>query len=123
MAKTILVVEDDPRQMRLIRDLLKLSEYKTIEATDGQKGVESANKSKPDLILMDIMMPKMDGYTACREIKLDKTTKAIPLVMLTSLDYPLNKELGKDVGADGYITKPFDHRALLDIIHRFLPTS
>ncbi len=68
-------------------------------------------------------MPKMDGYTACREIKMDKATKAIPVVMLTSVDFQLNKELGKDVGTDGYITKPFDHQALLDVIHRFLPTS
>ncbi len=123
MAKTILIVEDDPRQLRLIRDLLELSGYKTIEATDGEKGVELAKKYRPALILMDIMMPKMDGYTACREIKLDKATRAIPVVMVTSLDYPLNKELGKDVGADGYITKPYDHQALLDVIHRFLPAS
>ncbi|MFC2041102.1 PleD family two-component system response regulator [Chloroflexota bacterium] len=123
MAKAILVVEDDPRQLRLVRDLLELSGYKLIEAADGEQGVELAKKHKPALILMDVMMPKMDGYTACREIKLDKTTKAIPVVMLTSLDYPLNKELGKDVGADGYITKPFDHQALLDVIHRFLPTA
>ena len=123
MAKVILIVEDDPKQLVLIRDLLKVSGYKTIEATDGEKGVELAKRSKPALILMDIMMPKMDGYTACREIKLDKATKAIPVVMLTSLDYQLNKELAKDVGADGYITKPFDHQALLDVIHRFLPTA
>ena len=123
MAKTILIVEDDPRQMRLIRDMLKVSGYKTIKATDGEKGVELAKAKKPDLILMDIMMPKMDGYTACREIKLDKATRVIPVVMVTSLDYPLNKELGKDVGADGYITKPFGRQELLDVIHRFLPAS
>ena len=123
MAKTVLIVEDDPRQMRLIGDLLKVSGYSTIEATDGEKGVELAKAKKPDLILMDIMMPKMDGYTACREIKLDKATRVIPVVMVTSLDYPLNKELGKDVGADGYITKPFGHQELLDVIHRFLPAS
>ena len=123
MAKVILIVEDDPKQLVLIRDLLKVSGYKTIEAADGKQGVELAKKHKPALILMDVMMPKMDGYTACREIKLNKTTRAIPVVMLTSLGYPLNKELGKDVGADGYITKPFDHQALLDVIHRFLPTA
>ena len=123
MAKTILIVEDDPRQMRLIQDLLKISGYATITATDGEKGIKLAKAKKPDLILMDIMMPKMDGYTACREIKLDKATRVIPVVMVTSLDYPLNKELGKDVGADGYITKPFGRQELLDVIHRFLPAS
>ena len=123
MAKVVLVVEDDPRSLKLIRDLLQSSGYSTIEATDGEKGVKLAKARKPDLILMDIMMPKMDGYTACREIKLDKTTKAIPVVMLTSLDYELNRALGKDVGAAEYITKPFDRQELLDLISQFLPAS
>jgi len=123
MAKVILVVEDEPKSLKLIRDLLQVSGYKTIEATDGEKGVELAKAKKPDLILMDIMMPKMDGYTACREIKMDKATKAIPVVMLTFLDQELNKELGRDMGADGYITKPVNHQELLDVINRFLPAS
>ncbi|MFC2052237.1 PleD family two-component system response regulator [Chloroflexota bacterium] len=123
MAKTILVVEDDPRQMRLIQDLLKISGYITVAATDGEKGVELAKKYKPALIFMDIMMPKMDGYTACREIKLDKATKSIPVVMLTSLDFPLNKDLAKDVSSDGYITKPLDRHKLTDVMHKFSITS
>ena len=123
MGKVILIVEDDPKSLKLTRDLLQVSGYTTIEATDGEQGVELAKARKPDLILMDIMMPKMDGYTACREIKMDKATKAIPVVMLTSLDYELNKALGKDVGAAEYITKPFDRQELLDVINRFLPAS
>ncbi len=121
MAKVILVVDDDPKNLKLIRDLLQVSGYKTVEATGGEQGVKLAKSKKPDLILMDIMMPKVDGYTACREIKMDKATKAIPVVMLTSLDYELNKELGRDMGADGYITKPVDRQKLLDVIRRFLP--
>ncbi len=123
MAKVILVVEDDPKDLKLIRDLLQVSGYKTIEATGGEQGIELAKSKKPDLILMDILMPKVDGYTACREIKMDKATKAIPVVMLTSLDYELNKELGRDMGANGYMTKPFSRQELLDVISRFLPTS
>ena len=123
MAKVILIVEDEPKSLVLIRDLLKVSGYSTIEATNGEQGVELAKKHRPALILMDIMMPKMDGYTACHEIKLDKVTKAIPVVMLTSLDYELNKALGKDVGAAEYITKPVDREELLDVISRFLPAS
>ncbi len=121
MAKVILIVEDDPKDLKLIRDLLQVSGYKTIEATGGEQGIELAKAKKPDLILMDILMPKVDGYTACREIKMDKATKAIPVVMLTSLDYELNKELGKDMGANAYITKPFGRQELLDVISRFLP--
>ena len=123
MAKVILVVEDDSKSLKLIRDLLQASGFTTIEATDGEQGVELAKSKKPDLILMDIMMPKVDGYTACREIKMDKATKAIPVVMLTSLDYELNKELSRDMGANGYMTKPVDRQELLDVISRFLPTS
>ncbi len=123
MAKLILVVDDEPKSLKLIRDLLQASGYKTIEAADGEQGVELAKARKPDLILMDIMMPKMDGYTACDAIKKDEATKAIPVIMLTSLDYELNKKLGRDMGAAGYITKPFDHQELLGVISRFLPTS
>jgi len=119
MAKVILVVEDDPKQLRLTRDLLTISGYKILEATDGEQGVELAKKHKPDLILMDIMMPKMDGYTACSEIKLDWATTAIPVVMLTSLDLPLNKKFAREVGADGYITKPLIlSQVLVDLINQ-----
>ncbi len=123
MAKLILIVEDEPKNLTLLRDLLQVSGYKTIEAAGGEQGIELAKAKKPDLILMDILMPKVDGYTACHEIKMDKATKAIPVVMLTSLDYELNKELGRDMGANGYMTKPVDRQELLDVISRFLPTS
>jgi len=123
MAKVILVVEDDPKSLILIRDLLRLSGFTTVEATDGKQGVKLAKDKKPDLILMDIMMPKMDGYTACLAIKADKATKSIPVVILTALGHELNKQLGKEMGADGYMTKPVNRQELLDVISRFLPTS
>ncbi len=123
MSKLILIVEDEAKTLKLIRDLLQVSGFTTIEATDGKQGVELAKARKPDLILMDIMMPQMDGYTACYAIKKDKATKAIPVVILTNLDYELNKKLGRDMGAAGYITKPFGRQELLDVISQFLPTS
>ena len=123
MSKLILIVEDEAKTLKLIRDLLQVSGFTTIEATDGKQGVELAKESKPDLILMDIMMPKMDGYTACYAIKKDKATKAIPVVILTNLDYELNKKLGRDMGAAGYITKPLGRQELLDVISQFLPTA
>ncbi len=123
MAKTILVVEDEPKSLKLVRDLLQMTGYKTIEATDGKQAIKLAKTEKPDLILMDILMPVMDGYTACHAVKTDKATKTIPVVMLTSLDQKLNKAIGKEMGADGYITKPFDVKELLDVINRFLPAS
>ncbi len=124
MAKTILIVEDDSKQLTLARDILKHAGFKTLEATNGEEGVKLAKKHKPDLIFMDIMMPKMDGYTACNEIKKDKSTKAIPVVMLTALDLPLNIKLADEVGSDGYVTKPLVlNEELMDIINKFSPSS
>ena len=123
LAKVILIVEDDPDSLRLTRRLLQISGYTTIEATDGKQGVELAKARRPDLILMDIMMPEMDGYTACDAIKTDKATSEIPVVMLTAMGYELNKKLAEKMGADGYITKPFTREELLDVINQFLPTS
>ena len=123
MGKTILIVEDEPKNMTLTRDMLKISGYETIEAVDGRQGVEKAKSAKPNLILMDIMMPKMDGYAACREIKADPATKNIPVIMLTAVGYDLNKKLAKQMGADGYVTKPFSRQQLVDAIILLLGTS
>ena len=123
MGKTILIVEDEPKNMTLTRDMLKISGYETIEAVDGRQGVEKAKSARPDLILMDIMMPKMDGYAACREIKADPATKNIPVIMLTAVGYDLNKRLAKQMGADGYVTKPFSRQQLVDAITLLLGTS
>ncbi len=111
MSRVVLIVEDDPRSMRVTQDLLRAAGYTTVAAIDGEQGVELARARKPDVILMDIMMPRMDGYSACRTIKADRATRDIPVIMLTSPDFELNKELGRGVGADGYITKPL---ALMD---------
>jgi CheY-like chemotaxis protein len=123
MGKTILIVEDEPKNMTLTRDILKISGYETIEAVDGRQGVEKAKSARPNLILMDIMMPKMDGYAACREIKADPATKNIPVIMLTAVGYDLNKKLAKQMGADGYVTKPFSRQQLVDAISVLLGTS
>ena len=123
MGKVILIVEDDPKSLTLTKDLLKVSGYTTIQATDGKQGVELAKAAKPDLILMDIMMPKMDGYTACQDIKADQATRSIPVVMLTSVGYELNKKLAKQVGADGYVTKPLGRQELIDAISPLLANS
>jgi CheY-like chemotaxis protein len=123
MGKVILIVEDDPKSLTLTKDLLKISGYTTIQATDGKQGVELAKAAKPDLILMDIMMPKMDGYAACHDIKADQATRNIPVVMLTAVGYELNKKFAKQVGADGYVTKPFGRQELIDAISPLLATS
>jgi len=115
--KRILVVDDEPN-IRLLLIRMLSNDYTILEATDGQEAIDLARDLKPDLILMDLLMPRMDGYTACSVIKTDPTTRGIPVVMLTAVGFELNKQLAERVGASGYITKPF---ALSDIIKTISP--
>ena len=117
--KTVLVVDDEATIRRVIVGILG-KEYVVLEAVDGEAALEIAKRQKPDLILMDLMMPKMDGYTACTALKADQATKAIPVVMLTAVGNELNKKLAKEVGGDGYITKPFTPQELLDVVKNLL---
>ena len=116
---SILIVDDEQTIRSLVRAFLS-NKFILLEACDGDEAVDIARKHKPDLIFMDIIMPNMDGYQACSMIKRDKSTRSIPVVMLTGLGYELNKKLVKEVGADGYITKPFTPKELLDTIGKFL---
>ena len=118
--RKILIADDEPSVRALVKRLLS-ENYIVLEANNGEEAVSTAHNEKPDLILMDIMMPKMDGNTACYALKTDQATKAIPVVMLTAVGYELNKKLSQDImGADGYITKPFSRQDLLDTIGQFL---
>ena len=117
--KTILIVDDEPNIKELV-SVIPGNDYSVLKASDGKEAIDIARSQKPDLILMDIMIPETDGYTACYAIKTDKATRAIPVVMLTALGYELNRELGRQVGADGYITKPFSYQKLRDMIGQFL---
>lgn len=117
--KTVLVVDDEATIRRLIAGILG-TDYIVLEAMDGEAAIDIAKRQKPDLILMDLMMPKMDGYTACSLIKSDQAIKVIPVVMLTGVGNELNKKLAKEVGGDGYITKPFTPQELLDVIKNLL---
>ncbi len=119
MTKLILIVEDKPKNVTLLRDLLQVSGYKTIEATDGKQGVELAKASKPDLILMDVQMPKMDGLEATRILKAD-TTRNIPILALTSYAMKGDKERILKAGCDGYLAKPFDIQELLKTVAEYL---
>ena len=111
----ILVVDDEENIRHLLRSMLG-NKYIVLEAKDGEIAIDIARRNKPDLILMDIMMPKMDGYTACYTIKQDPATKTIPVVMVTAVGQELNKKLAKEMGADGYITKPFSLLELLNTV-------
>jgi two-component system cell cycle response regulator DivK len=120
MGKTILIVEDEPRNLKLLRDLLLRFGYEILEASDGEQGVKSAGEKMPDLILMDIMMPKMDGLEATRIIKADTKTKHIPIIALTSYAMKGDREKTIEAGCDGYIAKPIDIKEVLKTIEHYL---
>lgn len=120
----VLVCDDDPQDQKITRAYLRLRtdwEIKILEAKNGREAVDIAISESPDIILMDIMMPEVDGLTACHMIKTSSRTCGIPVIMLTAVDHDLNKKLSQKVmGADGYITKPFTPEDLRGVITQFI---
>lgn len=118
--KIILSVEDNASNRKIIRDLFGKRGYKVIEATDGEEGIAMAEREKPDLILMDIQMPKISGYEAAKAIKSNPELKHIPIIAVTS--YALNGDDQKayESGCDDYISKPFRPRLLLEKVEKYL---
>jgi CheY-like chemotaxis protein len=120
--KKVLIVDDEPNVRRLLRTILSKN-FNVVEAEDGKQAIEIANSQKPDVILMDMMMPKMDGLTACLAIKNNPATKLIPVIMVTAISFELNIKLSQQMGANGYVTKPFSSQALLDKIAQVLTVT
>lgn len=120
MPRKILVVEDETELQKALSIRLKAIGYEVITAQDGQEGLEKARSICPDLIVLDILMPKMDGYEVCRMLKFDARYKSIPVIMLTAKAQDVDKAMGKKVSADDYITKPFETQDLLDKIKKYL---
>jgi len=116
--KKVLIVDDEMYIRQLVNNALG-RDYTVLEASDGEEAIYIIRTQKPDLILMDVLMPNLDGYTACYEIKKDEATRAIPVVMLTGIGHELNKKLAQKMGADGYITKPFNLQDLLETVKRY----
>ena len=121
MSRRILVVEDQEDNRQILRDLLGSADYEMDEAENGQEAIDAVAKQRPDLILMDIQLPIMDGYEATRRIKADPATKNIPIIVVTS--YALSGDEGKarEAGCDAYVTKPYSPRQLLAKIREYLP--
>ena len=122
MDKLVLIIEDEPKNLTLFRDLLQRFEYMTIEAENGRDGVELARTRNPDLILMDIQMPIMDGLEATRILKLDANTKNIPILALTSYAMKGDREKILQAGCDGYLAKPIDVKEFLATVAQYFPT-
>ena len=123
MAKVILVIEDDPDQRRLMERTLTTSGYRILTATDGQTGLESAVANQPRLIILDVMMPRMNGYQTARALKENPATAGIPILMVTAKQEPANQFWSSQVGADGFLTKPVDIAELVKAVGRLAGTA
>jgi len=121
--KRILLVEDEKDMAYAVTLQLESEGYEVIAASDGKDGLDKARTNKPDLVILDLMLPKIDGYKVCRMLKFDSKYKDIPIILFTARAQDSDKKIGKDVGADAYITKPFEPKELLDKINKLLSLS
>ena len=118
--KKILVVDDEADLVETLRFPLEMEGFKVLVSYNGEDALSQARKENPDLILLDLMLPKLDGYKVCRLLKFDEKYKHIPILMLTAKTQEKDKLLGKETGADEYITKPFDIDELMKRVKAYL---
>lgn len=121
--KRILVVDDEEDMRYAVKMQLEANGYEVLTAKDGQEGLTLARKETPDLIILDLMLPKLDGYQVCRMLKFDNKYKGIPIVIFTARAQTGDEELGYQVGADAYVAKPFEPKRLLEKIKDLLEGS
>jgi len=121
--KTILVIEDNALNTKLVRSLLAIEKYSVLEASDAESGIQLAREKRPDVILMAMQLPGMDGLDATRLIKIDPDLKSIPIIALTSREMDGDDRKAIEAGCDGYISKPIDTRGFLKTIDQYLSQS
>jgi two-component system cell cycle response regulator DivK len=123
MSQRILVIEDQPDNRRILRDLLTSADFEVIEAEDGESGLAAAAAQKPDLILMDVQLPGIDGYEATRRLKGDATLREVPIIAVTAHALTGAENEARAAGCDGYISKPISPRQLLAKVREYLAQS
>jgi len=119
--RTVLYVEDNEYNRKIVRQLLGRTTYRLVEAFDGEAGVAAAFAEAPDLILMDVQLPRMSGLDATRALRADERTKDTPIIVITSFAMSGDRERATAAGASGYLAKPYSPRELLGLVHEFLP--
>ena len=120
---TILIVDDEPPILDLVRFTLEDADVRVVEASDGVEGLAVARRVKPDLILLDVHMPRLDGLEACRQIRREPALARTPIVMLTAAGQEADRARGREAGADEYLTKPFSPLALLALVEALVPET
>ena len=118
--KKVLVVDDEPDLVETVRFSLEMEGYQVLVSYNGEDGLTQARRENPDLIILDLMLPKLDGYKLCRLLKFDERYKHIPILMLTAKAQERDRILGKQTGADAYMTKPFDIDQLMEKVKFYL---
>jgi len=118
--KRILIVDDEPDLLEMVQINLEMEGYECLVAYDGFRGFERARKEKPDLIILDVMLPGMNGYKVCRLLKFDEKYKYIPIIMLTAEAHEKDRQTGQETGVDLYMTKPFSADKLLAKVKEYL---
>lgn len=120
MSSLVLIVDDEPRNVKLVRDLLEYHQCETVVASSGLEGIEVARERHPDLILMDVQLPGLDGISVLRKLKGDPETSSIPVIVLTSYAMKYDREDAEEAGCDEYMTKPLDTRAFMVRVREML---
>jgi len=122
-ARKILYIEDNEYNRKIVRQLVSHTPYQLVEAVDGESGVTVAQQELPDLILMDVQLPKMSGLDATRALKGDPRTRHIPIIVITSFSLSGDREKAAEAGADSYLAKPYSPRELIALVRQYLPVS